>query len=631
MRYIFLLLVFCSGILYAQRAQEDFKYDKDYFLFPINPGEHNSISGCFGDIRVNHFHAGLDIRTDAREGLNVYSAADGYVSRIKIMRNGYGNAVYITHPNGLTTLYGHLKSFTNEIENYLRKKQYESKTWELDLFLNADEIEVTKGELIAFSGNTGGSAGPHLHFEIRDSEENTLDPLDFEFNEIKDEVSPKIELLSLVCLSEDARVNGKFGVFDFKVIQGKSGSYYIPNKINLSGKIGVQLLTYDKSNTTPFRIGVKEIELKEDNTRLFQFYLNKLSFENKLDMNVHINYKRFLKEGLKLHKCYIEKGNKFDLYTTNESKGILENKDDANHDYQIVVRDVFGNSSSLSFQIKSNVALKIEIPFKDSVILGNPIITSELFDELLLISVKKSNIKTNFIKLTVEDSIKNIPFSYSLNGDKFLVYNLKNGIPRQISCENTKHIPKVNSYLNTRNDNYKFNNLELDTKDALFYDNYIDIKEESEKINFYDDIIPLRNPIKINWETQNQSLSAENSSVFLIDRKPKFIGGIWNNSKIKFIAKEYGEYKILKDIVPPVIQKRVLNSNQLSFTVSDALSGIKDIKCTINGEWVLMEYEFKNGLTWASKLEKNKPFNGKLKLYVTDNCNNTQVYESKIN
>lgn len=179
MRYIFFLLVFCSNILSAQRTKEDFKYDKNYFLFPIKPGEQNSISGCFGDIRVNHFHAGLDIRTDSREGLNVYSAADGYVSRIKIMRNGYGNAVYITHPNGLTTLYGHLKSFTNEIESYLRKKQYEAKTWEIDLYLQAEEIEVSKGELIAFSGNTGGSAGPHLHFEIRDSNENTLDPLDF--------------------------------------------------------------------------------------------------------------------------------------------------------------------------------------------------------------------------------------------------------------------------------------------------------------------------------------------------------------------------------------------------------------------------------------------------------------------
>ena len=120
----------------------------------------------FGELRTDHFHMGLDIRTQSRENLPVFAAADGYVSRIKIEKYGYGKAIYITHPNGYTTLYGHLNSFYNVLENYLESKQYKEKKWEQDFDLPANMFHVTKGQFIANSGNTGGSQGPHLHFEI---------------------------------------------------------------------------------------------------------------------------------------------------------------------------------------------------------------------------------------------------------------------------------------------------------------------------------------------------------------------------------------------------------------------------------------------------------------------------------
>lgn len=168
----FLSIVFVIGS-FAQKAS----FPKGYFIFPINPGQKNTLAGVLGDLRTNHFHAGIDIRTQQREGLQVLAAADGYISKIKVQTTGYGNVIFIKHPNGMTTVYGHLLSFADPMGSYLREKQYERKTFEIEINPSPEQFPVRKGELIGLSGNTGGSAGPHLHFEIRDSKDNYLNPL----------------------------------------------------------------------------------------------------------------------------------------------------------------------------------------------------------------------------------------------------------------------------------------------------------------------------------------------------------------------------------------------------------------------------------------------------------------------
>jgi len=172
-----LMLIVCliSGII--SQAQN---YPQNYFRNPLNiPMQ---LAANFGAIRSNHFHMGLDLRTNSQENLSVLASADGYVSRIKVERYGFGNAVYITHPNGYTTVYAHLNTYFDALDAYVKERQYKDEKWEQDITFQPGQFPVTKGQLIALSGNTGGSAGPHLHFEIRDTKtEECLNPLLFGF------------------------------------------------------------------------------------------------------------------------------------------------------------------------------------------------------------------------------------------------------------------------------------------------------------------------------------------------------------------------------------------------------------------------------------------------------------------
>ena len=176
MKYILLL------ILLPLQVFSQSEYPQDYFRNPLDITL--VLSGSFAELRSNHFHSGLDIKTQQKQGLKVYTAADGYVSRIKVSHFGYGKALYITHPNGYTTVYAHLKKFSPKIEAYVKKRQYEKESYEVEFFPNTDELLISRDEIVAFSGNTGGSGGPHLHFEIRDNAERPINPMLFGINTV---------------------------------------------------------------------------------------------------------------------------------------------------------------------------------------------------------------------------------------------------------------------------------------------------------------------------------------------------------------------------------------------------------------------------------------------------------------
>ena len=167
-KLIVLFILFCNILVFGQASiTMQNTYPTNYFGNPLEIPL--ILSGTFGELRPNHFHAGLDIKTQQREGLNVLASADGYISRIRIAHWGYGKALYITHSNGYTTVYGHLQKFSDRIETYIKKQQYKNESFEIQAYPSAAELPIKKGEIIALSGSTGGFMGPHLHFEIRDS------------------------------------------------------------------------------------------------------------------------------------------------------------------------------------------------------------------------------------------------------------------------------------------------------------------------------------------------------------------------------------------------------------------------------------------------------------------------------
>ncbi|MCB0432591.1 MAG: M23 family metallopeptidase, partial [Mangrovimonas sp.] len=198
-KLLYILTILCQTSLLAQT-----NYPQDYFIDPLDINL--VLAGTFAELRANHFHSGLDIKTQQREGLKVYACADGFVSRIKISHGGYGKALYITHPNGYTTVYAHLQKFAPKIEAYIKEHQYGQESYEIEVFPGAVELLVKQGDVVAYSGNSGGSEGPHLHFEIRDNEERPINPMLFGID-IKDTTKPIIKEVYAYPISDDAHIN----------------------------------------------------------------------------------------------------------------------------------------------------------------------------------------------------------------------------------------------------------------------------------------------------------------------------------------------------------------------------------------------------------------------------------------
>ncbi len=248
MRFSILTLLFCQFI-FAQT-----QYPKDYFAPPLDiPMQ---LSGNFGELRPNHFHAGFDLKTNQREGLNVYAIAEGYVSRIKISTFGNGKCIYITHPNGYTSVYGHLQTTLGAIQDYVQKTHYKEKAFEIEMFPKPGELPVTKGQLIALSGNTGSSEGPHLHFEIRDTKsEFVINPMFFGYDKnINDTKKPTISSLYVYPM-DNTTVNQSRQPLLLKVSLQKDGTY-LASKVKANGKIGFGINAVDFDNVSGNRNGV---------------------------------------------------------------------------------------------------------------------------------------------------------------------------------------------------------------------------------------------------------------------------------------------------------------------------------------------------------------------------------------
>jgi len=311
------------------------------------------LSGNFGELRNNHFHSGIDFKTQGVINKPIYSIEDGYISRISVSPGGFGLALYVTHPStGQVSVYGHLESFIPEIADYVKEKQYEQESYRVNLFPGEGTFNVKKGGLIAYSGNTGSSGGPHLHFEIRDAvTENVIDPLYYYKNKMEDKVSPELRGIAVYPVQGEGVVNGSRDPLRQNIQKTKQGQYQsLKTAINVWGKIGVGVKAYDKMTGTQNIYGVRIIRLFVDNNKLFESEIHTFSFDQTRMLNSFIDFEDWRLNKSFFMKSFVEPGNKLPFYKV-ENGGYLTINEERTYNIRYELEDIYGNKTDYKFQI----------------------------------------------------------------------------------------------------------------------------------------------------------------------------------------------------------------------------------------------------------------------------------------
>src|SRR5690606_35292936 len=344
MRSILVFILLLPTVFFAQDQNN---YPQNYF------GSHLEIplilSGTFAELRANHFHSGMDIKTQQRVGLKVIAAADGYVSRIKVQHYGYGKALYITHPNGYTTVYAHLSEYSPEIEAYVKKHQYEKESYEIELFPNTQDLIVEKGALVAYSGNSGGSGGPHLHFEIRNKEEHPINPMLFGID-IKETTTPLITSIYAYPIGDSSSVNNPIVKQILRLIPQNNGDY-ITESVEAYGTVGFGVNTTDRQDLAGNRTGVYNIQTFVNGTQNLDIDFSKFSFDETIGLNRFIDYEQYKTKSERVQKLYND-NNGLSIFKSDINSGFLTIPDSTNSVYKIRVSDYKRNDAWITIPIK---------------------------------------------------------------------------------------------------------------------------------------------------------------------------------------------------------------------------------------------------------------------------------------
>ena len=536
---------------------------QDYFNSPLDINL--LLSGTFAELRSNHFHSGLDIKTQHREGLNVYTAAKGYISRIKISHFGYGKALYITHPNGYTTVYAHLKKFSPIIEAYVKQRQYNDESFEIELFPDISSLPINTNDIIAYSGNTGGSGGPHLHFEIRDKQERPINPMLFGID-IQDSKKPQITSIYAYPIGKNAHVNLKKEKTELRLKKHKDDRYSIEN-IQAFGKIGFGIETFDRQDLAANKNGVSNIQTHYNGNKNFELDFKRFSFNETKHLNRLIDYEYYQNEKSRIQKLFIEQNNPLSLYKNHIDNGYLRIEDSTASVYKIQIKDYHGNNTQVTLNING-----IEID-----------------------SLKKSVTKTT---------------------DFFIQANQATSLEKE--------------------------NVSVSIPTNTFYDDFfIDFNVVNDTLTLHQNVVALQKNLIINFDISGYN-DLDKNQLFIgrlskYGKKLYYVSALKKKNILTAYTKTLGTYAVGIDNDKPIIEpfnffkgKWLSKYRFLKIKISDETSGIKSYRATINGAWILMEYDYKkNMLTYDFNDEMmTNETKCKLKVIVIDNVGNSSTFEA---
>ena len=412
-------IVFTLSLITLNASAQFFppkNYPKNYFSWPVAAVK--ALSANFGELRPNHYHMGFDCRTDQKQNLPVVAAADGYITKVRIEPFGFGRSIYINHPNGLTTLYAHLNEFYPELEKYVKEQQYKLKSWKVNLDIPQNLFPVKKDSLIAFSGNTGGSQGPHLHFEIRDTKtEKVLNPGLFGFG-VPDSIPPDIYRLAIY----DRRVSTYEQSPKFYPLKKVNGIYVSTPALIIANtnKISFGISASDRVTGSANRNGIYESELFENENPVIGFQIDNIGYDETRYFNAHIDYKLRSSGGPYVQQLSKLPGYVNSIYTPANVDGVISINDDSTHKIKIEVMDADGNTSLIEFDIKKDSVFTESLK-KDSSAFFQP----DEFHPGYINIFERSNINFYLPENSLYDSIR---FRYNEQTSKngYIIYQLHN-------------------------------------------------------------------------------------------------------------------------------------------------------------------------------------------------------------
>jgi len=317
------------------------------------------LSGTFGEFRSNHFHAGLDIKTQGREGLAVKSIQGGWINRIRVSTSGYGKAIYIQHFDSTTSVYAHLKKFAPKIEAFIKEKQYQKESYTIQLFPKSEELKIEQGELIGYSGNTGGSYGPHLHFEVRKtSNQNPINPMSYPL-EIKDTQRPQIQNFYLYDgLHPDSKRK------EFPLIK-KNDSVYTTAGIHQGGKINVGLRLFDRQDLSYNKNGIYKGIVRLNGVPQFELKMDQLSFNDSNYINLLIDYEEYAQKRRRIQRFALHPELQVSFLDSTGSSGEMELEEGKSYQILVEISDYNGNNSYIEAYITGTEATQTAPDNKD--------------------------------------------------------------------------------------------------------------------------------------------------------------------------------------------------------------------------------------------------------------------------